>query len=273
MRAWAPRAALAVLVVGLVALVVATALRNRSPDTSVAAPAPADDAAGGDDRHGSGTGDADSAEPDDSPEGRLVAAALAGDAAGVAALLAQGVSPQAKDREGRGALHRAAESGSVETLELLIEAGAEVDGLDGQGFTPLVAAALAGALPTGLRLLALGADVDGQREPHFVTALEQAMAGWHAVDGTGALGENRRRFVEALFEAGADPNLGSVHFGPPIRFLPWFVEDEAMVNMFFDHGARLDDTPQLWVFERRPGPIGERIAEAVRAARQRASEP
>lgn len=271
MRAWLPRAALAFVVVGLVALVAAMALRNRSAETSLPVSAPADDAAGGTDEGGSGAEDADSAVPDDSPEGRMVAAARAGDTAGVAALLAQGVSPEARNREGRGALHRAAESGSVETLDSLIEAGAEVDGVDGNGFTPLVAAAWAGALPTGLRLIALGADVDGQREPHFVTALEQAVAGWRAVDGTEAISESRRRFVEALFEAGADPNLGSA-IGPPIRFLPWFLEDEALVEMFFDHGARLDDTPQLWVFERLPGPLGERITEAVRAARQRESE-
>ena len=271
MRIWFSRVAFAFVVVGLVALVVATALRSRPEDSSLPAPAPAGDAVSGGDDHGSGAEDADSPEPDNSPEGRLVATALAGDAAGVAEILAQGVSPAAKNREGRGALHRAAESGSVETLDLLIEAGADVDGVDGNGFTPLVAAAFAGALPTGLRLIALGADVDGQREPHRVTALEQVFSGWHAVDGSEVLSDARRRFAAALFEAGADPNLGGV-FGPPIRNLPWFHEDEALVAMFFDHGARLDDTPQLWVFERKPGPIGERIAEAVRAARRRKSE-
>lgn len=272
MRVWISRATLALVFVSFAALIIVAVRRGGSASPSPPSSTHSAVERDSDARGSQPPADAESTEPDNSPEGQLVATAQGGDTAGVVALLAEGVSPNSRNRDGRGALHRAAESGSVETLDLLIEAGAEVDGLDGQGFTPLVAAAFAGALPTGLRLLSLGADVDGQREPHLVTALEQAVAGWHAIDGTEAISEDRRRFVEALLNAGADPNLGSA-MGPPIRFLPSFRADEALVAMFFDHGAQLDELPHLWVLERLPGPVGQRIGEAVRAAKRRAETP
>lgn len=272
MRVWISRGTLALVFVSFAALVIVAARRSRSANPPPPPPTHSAAERGGDTQGSQPPAESESTEPDESPEGRLVAAAQGGDTASVATLLAEGVSPNSRDRDGRGTLHGAAESGSVEALDLLIEAGAEVDGVDGNGFTPLVAAAFAGALPTGLRLLSLGADVDGQREPHLVTALEQVLAGWRAMDGTEAISEDRRRFVEALFEAGANPNLQSV-MGPPIRFLPWFRKDEALVKLFFNHGVRLDDTPQLWVLEGMPGPVGEQIAEAVRAAKRRAESP
>lgn len=215
-------------------------------------------------------------EPDLSPEGRLVAAAFLGDTDAVAALLGEGVFPDARNRRGRGALHRAAEAGAPETLELLLGAGADPDAPDGNGMTPLMAAAFGGSFAAGSRLLAAGAAVNAQHEPHRVTALEQVLGGWHQGAGGASpdspLDADRRRFVEALFRAGADPNRGGV-FGPPIRFLPHFHTDEELVALFFENGARLDDLPQLWVLERLPGRVGEYVRNAVHAARERAASP
>lgn len=213
-------------------------------------------------------------EPDRSPEGRLVTAAFLGDADAVAALLGEGVSPDARNRKGRGALHRAAEAGAPQTLDLLLGAGADPNAPDGNGMTPLMAAAFGGSFAAGSRLLAAGATVNARHEPHRVTALEQVLAGWRRGAGGSApdspLDDDRRRFVEALFRAGADPNLGGA-FGPPLRFLPHFHTDEELVALFFDNGARLDDLPQLRVFERLPGRVGEYVRDAVRAAEERAA--
>lgn len=217
------------------------------------------------------------AEPTDrSPAGRLVAAAFLGDADAAAALLGEGVSPNARNRTGRGALHRAAEAGALETLDLLLGAGADPDAPDGNGMTPLMAAAFGGSFAAGSRLLAAGAAVNAQHPPHRVTALEQVLGGWRQGAGDSSpdspLDDDRRRFVEALFRAGADPNRGGV-FGPPIRFLPHFRTDEELVALFFENGARLDDLPQLWVFERLPGRVGEYVRNAVHAAKERAANP
>ena len=217
-------------------------------------------------------------EPDRTPEGRLVAAAFLGDADAVAALLGEGVSPDARNRKGRGALHRAAEAGAPETLDLLLGSGADPNAPDGNGMTPLMAAAFGGSFAAGSRLLAAGAAVNARHEPHRVTALEQVLAGWHRGAGGSSpkspldddLDDDRRRFVEALFRAGADPNLGGA-FGPPLRFLPHFHTDEELVALFFENGARLDDLPQLRVFERLPGRVGEYVRDAVRAAEERAT--
>ena len=232
---------------------------KRSPTEGAPAPAPEE-------------------EPDRSPEGRLVTAAFLGDADAVAALLGEGVSPDARNRKGRGALHRAAEAGAPETLDLLLDAGADPNAPDGNGMTPLMAAAFGGSFAAGSRLLAAGAAVNARHEPHRVTALEQVLAGWHRGAGGSSpkspldddLDDDRRRFVEALFRAGADPNLGGA-FGPPLRFLPHFHTDEELVALFFENGARLDDLPQLRVFERLPGRVGDFVRDAVRAAEERAA--
>lgn len=238
---------------------------KRTPGSTEGAPAPAP---------------APEEEPDRTPEGCLVTAAFLGDADAVAALLGEGVSPDARNRKGRGALHRAAQAGAPETLALLLDAGADPNAPDGNGMTPLMAAAFGGSFAAGSRLLAAGAAVNAQHEPHRVTALEQVLAGWHRGAGGSAsesplddaLDDDRRRFVEALFRAGADPNRGGA-FGPPLRFLPYFRTDEELVALFFENGARLDDLPQLWVFERLPGRVGEYVRNAVHAARERAASP
>lgn len=42
-----------------------------------------------------------------------------------------------------------------------------------------------------------------------------------------------------------------------------------MIRLFFEHGARLDEDPQLWQFETMPGPAGDPIRRAAQEARQR----
>ena len=81
--------------------------------------------------------------PDDSPAGRLVAAAREGDAALVRELLAEGV-PADAESGGYVALHRAAANGSVAVLEVLLAAGANVEAVERVGSTPLSRAAIFG---------------------------------------------------------------------------------------------------------------------------------
>lgn len=277
MRIWISRATLALVFVSFAALLFVAARRNgwlggSAPEPArITAPKRITEAA-----ERTAAAGAVEEPPDTSPEGHLVTAAFDGDADAVAALLAEGVSPEARNRKGRGALHRAAEAGALETLNLLLRAGADPNARDGNGMTPLMAAAFGGSFVAGSRLLAAGAEVNAQHEPHRVTALEQALAGWRAGAGGSSpdapLGGDRRRFVEALFRAGADPNRGGAN-GPAIRFLPTFMTDEELVALFFENGARLDDTPHLWVLEGLPGRVGEYVRAAVRAAEKRSASP
>src|SRR5690348_13323094 len=63
----------------------------------------------------------------------LHAAARAGDAQGVADLLAHGLDVNRADPTGFTPLHGAAMSGDLDTIDLLLDAGADVDAADREG--------------------------------------------------------------------------------------------------------------------------------------------
>lgn len=107
----------------------------------------------------------------------LTAAAAAGDAAAVSALLAAGAKPDASDADGATALHWAADAGTVAAVRALLAGGAAVDAVDGDGATPLMYAALRGHADAATALLDAGADpdaVDGDREG----VRDKAAPGW-----------------------------------------------------------------------------------------------
>lgn len=73
----------------------------------------------------------------DVPTARLLAAARAGDVAGVHASLADGADPTVTDQDGATAPHRAVWSGQTDAALALLEGGAPPDVFDGQRMAPL----------------------------------------------------------------------------------------------------------------------------------------
>ena len=156
------------------------------------------------------------AEPaDETPTGRLVAAAQAGDAAAVAALLAEGAPADARSG-GFPALHRAAQSDSVAALEALVAAGADLEAVDRSGHTALARAAMFGRAGAVSLLLEAGADPNAHAEPNDQPPLLALLFGWRFGQSPNPLGieanaEERLAAARALLAAGADPHLAPRH--------------------------------------------------------------
>ena len=156
--------------------------------------------------------------PDDSPAGRLVAAAKEGNAALVRELLAEGV-PADAESGGYVALHHAAANGSGAVLEVLLAAGANVEAVDRVGNTPLNRAAIFGRADAVSLLLEAGADPNAHAEPNNQTALLALLFGWSVGRSPNPLGieardEERLAAARALLAAGADPHLAPGPLSP-----------------------------------------------------------
>lgn len=113
------------------------------------------------------------------PGGLLHDAAAKGDLARIAALLAEGQTPDAMDSEGHTALHVACASKQAASAQLLIERHAALDALDNAGNTPLMLAAAGGSTTLVERLLAAGANI-GVRNQRGQDALVLASIADHA---------------------------------------------------------------------------------------------
>lgn len=159
------------------------------------------------------------AEPaDETPAGRLVAAAKAGDAASVGALLGEGVPAEARS-SGFPAIHRAAEADSVRVLEMLVAAGADLEAVDRTGHTALARAALFGRAAAVAFLLASGADPNAHAEPNNQTPLLALLFGWSLGQSPNPAGieaneQDRLSAARALLAAGADPQLAPQLLSP-----------------------------------------------------------
>lgn len=158
-----------------------------------------------------GDPDEDAEPADETPEGRLVAAAQAGDAARVAALLDEGASADARSG-GFPALHRAAQADSGAVLEMLVAAGADLEAVDRSGHTALARAALFGRAGAVAFLLESSADPNAHAEPNDQTPLLSLLFGWSLGQSPNPLGieaneEERLAAARALLAAGADPQL------------------------------------------------------------------
>ncbi|MEE9614096.1 MAG: ankyrin repeat domain-containing protein [Thermodesulfobacteriota bacterium] len=92
----------------------------------------------------------------------LVAAAKAGDAAGVSALIDGGASPNATDDDGDTALMLASGEGHADVAALLVEKGAAVNAADRYGWTALMFAAGKGHGGVVKLLLDSGASADAK---------------------------------------------------------------------------------------------------------------
>ena len=159
------------------------------------------------------------AEPaDETPASQLVAAARAGDAPRVAALLDEGAPADARS-SGFPALHRAAQADSVAVLEMLVAAGADLEAVDRTGHTALARAALFGRAAALTFLLESGADPDAHAEPNNQTPLLALLFGWSLGQSPNPAGieaneEERLAAARALLAAGADPQLAPQLLSP-----------------------------------------------------------
>jgi hypothetical protein len=91
---------------------------------------------------------------------QLLAAAAAGEAARVSALLRQGADPDARDDAGRPALLVAAAAGRESAVHVLLHAGARPDATDRSGWSALHEAVQRGDLAVARALLDAGAAPD-----------------------------------------------------------------------------------------------------------------
>jgi len=107
------------------------------------------------------------------PEAELHRAARAGDVASLKARLAQGVSPDAEDGDGRTALLDAVAAGRLDAMRLLLAAGAGANTPSRSGRTPLIEAAEHGQLAAARLLVKAGADLD-RSQRGWGTAVEAA---------------------------------------------------------------------------------------------------
>jgi ankyrin repeat protein len=163
----------------------------------------------------------------------LLAAAAAGDAARVVALVAGGARPDVRDAYERTPLHVAAYGGHHAAMRALVAAGANPNALERDRYDIVTIAAVAGDVPTLEVALALGCSArnvtsryDGTAmiaaahlgHAEVVRALIRAGApldhvnnlGWTAVIESIVLGDGGPRHtatLRALIEAGANPNL------------------------------------------------------------------
>jgi ankyrin repeat protein len=106
--------------------------------------------------------------------------------------LAQGISPDARNRYGMTPLALAAEAGNLRIVQLLLEHKANPNLALPGGETPLMTAARTGRLEVVQALLAAGADPNAKEDAKGQSALLWAAAEGHA------------DVVQALIEAGAD---------------------------------------------------------------------
>ena len=139
---------------------------------------------------GAGWADAAHAAADDPP---LVAAARAGDCAGVRDLLAAGAEVDAPAADGATALHWAVHRDLPELVGLLIDAGANVSVANRYGVQPIALAATNGSAAVLRRLLDAGADPNAAMPGGETALMTAARAG--PPDA-----------VRVLLAAGADPN-------------------------------------------------------------------
>lgn len=145
-------------------------------------------------------------------------------------LLAGGMDIDSRDDRGLTPLHSAASTGQTKLVELLAKAGAEVNAMDRIGRTPMIWATDNGHLDAVVALFEAGADVNLSDPRDFSAMMTATRAGRaDAVRLLAALGADPLKpdaggwiplmicvagsrdddVLEALLEAGADPNLAN----------------------------------------------------------------
>jgi ankyrin repeat protein len=197
----------------------------------------------------------------------LFAAAASGDAGRIAALVAGGERPDARDGRGRTPLHVAAHRGHHAVMRALVAAGADPNARDADRYDIVTIAAVAGDVPTLEVALGIGGSsrnvtsrYDGTAliaaahlgHVEVVRALIRAGApldhvnnlGWTALIESIVLGDGGVRHTEtlrALVEAGASVNLADREGRTPLALAEARGYD-TMMQLLRRAGARAGGT-------------------------------
>ena len=173
-------------------------------------------------------------------ETTLHKAAAGGDNTAAAALLSAGADPNAQSAFGASPLHLAAEHGHPETVTVLIAGGAKPNLANRWRQTPLHYAAIEGHGAAAAALLAGGANPNARDKDkwtpihettqcedgaHLVPVLASAGANLDATTGdddgypavTLAIVNSNADVLEALLDAGANPNTPNPHGATPLH--------------------------------------------------------
>jgi ankyrin repeat protein len=178
-------------------------------------------------------------------------AAMNGDMAAVARLIARHADVNAPQADGATALHWAVYRDDLPMIERLIAAGARVTTANRHGATPLALACINGSARAIERLLAAGASPN-DRGPNGETALMMASR-------TGAIGA-----MTVLLNAGADVNARETLRGTTALMWATAHAHPAAVQLLLDRGADV-------AVRSNPAALG-RTAYLAPTARQRASQ-
>ena len=163
----------------------------------------------------------------------VIAAARAGDAAAVRALLADGADVDARQGDGATALHWAAHRGDLELADVLIEAGADVNPANALDATPLWLASQNGDARLVARLLAAGADANVTLKMGETPLMSAARSGDVAT-------------VELLLAAGADVDAAERERGQTALMWAAAQSHADIVRVLAAAGADLDARSRIW---------------------------
>ena len=163
----------------------------------------------------------------------VIAAARAGDAAAVRALLAAGADVDARQGDGATALHWAAHRGDLELADVLIEAGADVDAANALDATPLWLASQNGDARLVARLLAAGADAN--------VTLKMGETPLMSAARSGDVGT-----VELLLAAGADVDATERERGQTALMWAAAQSHAEIVGVLVAAGADLHARSRVW---------------------------
>ena len=157
---------------------------------------------------------------------RLLAAVRAGDTGGMARALADGATPDARNRQGESALLIALRNERPELARQMLAAGANVNLAAASGVTPLMAAAQAGYADIVRELLAKGADASAADRLQKTAMIYAA-------------GEGRTEVVRVLLRAGIDPNAVYAHQLTALMWAAGYGHTQT-VQALLDAGAQTE---------------------------------
>jgi general secretion pathway protein A len=200
---------------------------------------------------------------DSDSEQTLLKRAEDGDAAGIRALLAEGVQPDARDGSGLTPLMLAIIHDHQAAIEVLLGGGARVDTRNEAGQTPLMLAAIGNRPAIIQTLLARGGDINAR-----------TTAGWTAL--MYAAWKGHAEVARALLDRGADPSLTDRTGWTALRYAMWRLsagtsvaqgsdEPESAESVVIDLGA---PTGEDLAARAAAGPGHTEVIEILRGAGQ-----